>query len=301
MEQNTLTQYDPELRTAYLSVLAGMATADHDNSQEEVAFIQQMAVAAEIPDSDWESVEQSLRAPQNIRPHLEKLKDSDLKYALMADLLNLCYADGEMDEEEVQQIGQIKQILDISDGQLETVQEYVQKANQVAEEKEENPGMMGLLSGNAGGMVGDFLGQTGLQGKFQQNDIPTQNFQSGSTIGTMLTGLATNFIQSQLSGGNATRGQSQGGGIGAMVGSMLGGSGAKQQSGGLGGMLSSFVSSPQGQQAISGIVSQVVGGQQKGKGLGNLTSLLGGGVQQRRQQPQQGGGIGNLVGALLGG
>lgn len=304
MEQNTLLNYPTELRTAYLAVLAGIATADHENSKEEIAFIEQMGAAAQIPADSWTEIENALRQPTQLSGHLQSLKDSDLKFALMADVLNLCYADGEMDEEEVQQIAQITQALGISQAQFETLTQYVQKANSAAEQQEGNPGMMGLLSGGGGAGIGDFLSQSGLMGMFQQNNIPTQNFQSGSTIGTVLTGLATQFIQSKMSGQAGGQTGAAGGGLGGMVGAMLGGNTANTQGagGGLGGMVSGFLSSPQGQQAISGLVSQVMGGQKQGQGLGNLTNLLGGGTQQRRQQANTGqGGLGALMGALLGG
>ncbi|MEM6297118.1 MAG: TerB family tellurite resistance protein [Bacteroidota bacterium] len=307
MAEVSLLNYSEEQRVAYLSILTGIATADHENSAEEVAFIQQMAAAAQISQESWAKVQAAVKNPTSVGGHLQTIKASDLKFALMADIINLSYADGEMDKEELQQIAKITQVLEISQEQFNTLTQYVQKANQAAEAQEANPGMLGLLGGSEiGGGISNFLGQSGLLGAFQQNGIPTQNFESGSTIGTMLTGLATNLIQSQLSGGQTQQSGGAGGGLGGMIGSLLGGGatgGQQQQGGGIGGMVTSFLGSPQGQQAISGLVSQVMGGQKQGQGLGNLTSLLGGGVQQRRQQStQQGGGaIGSLIGSLLGG
>ncbi|MGF1534466.1 MAG: hypothetical protein ACFCUI_12240 [Bernardetiaceae bacterium] len=303
MASNALLQYDQPLRTAYLSVLAGIATADHQNTPEEVAFIEQMAAAAELSDNGWKMVQTALSNPSNIRPQLEQLKDSDLKFSLLTDVLNLCYADGSMDEKEAAQVAQITDVLAISQAQFQTIMQYVQKANQVAEQQETNPAMLGLTGG---GNIGDFLGQSGLLGMFQQNNIPTQNFQSGSTIGTMLTGMAASFLQNKLTGGAAQQTAASGGGLGGMLGAVMGGlsGGGNAQAGGLGGALGGLLNNPQAQQMLSGAVSQVMNtGQQKGQGLGNLASLLGGLANQspQAQQKPATGGLGGMLGALLGG
>ncbi len=303
MSENPLLSYDEPSRTSYLAVLASVATADHENSQAEVAFMQQMASFSQLSQSGLQEVTTALQQPNavNFSSHLAKLKDSELKYALVADLINMLYADGDMDQQELQQVARINSALDISEEQFRVMSDYVRKANQTAAEQEGTPGLMGLMSGNQGsagsgmdlgsimGLASNFLSQTGMQSQFQQAGIPTKNFESGSTIGTVLTGLASTFIQSQMSGGNRTSAANSGMGnmIGGLVGSMLGGSQPATQSrgignapsgdSGIGDMISGVLGSPQGQQMVQGLLGQVMGNNQKGQGLSNMSSLLGGG------------------------
>lgn len=303
-QDNPLLKYEKPLRTSYLVILSSVATADHENSDAEVAFIQQMASFAQLEEAGLQEVATSLRQPASINfaQHLNNIKNSDLKYALVADLINILYADGDMDQQELAQLSRINTALDISEEQFRVMSEYVKKANGQAAQQEGTPGLMGLMSDTAtaatgggmdlGGLLGlasNFLSQSGMQSQFQQAGIPTQNFESGSTVGTILTGLASTFIQSQLSSGGSAA-SSGGNALSGLMGSMLGGSSQPQtqsrglgaqpsggESGGLGNMVAGVLGSPQGQAMISGLLGQVMGSNTQGQGLSNMSSVLGGG------------------------
>lgn len=303
---NALLTQDENFRTSYLVILTSVATANRQNSQEEVAFMKQMCQAAQLSQA---SVQQVIKAMQNpsaadFSRHTQVLKNDDLRFSLVADIINLAYADGDIDADELQQIKNINRALNITDEQFDALSSYIKKANNSAEQQEGTPGW-GNIAGNSGGGVSDFLGKSGLAGMFSQANIPSKNFQSGSTIGTVLTGLAANFLQGQV-GANQQQGNSGGGlDLGSIAGSLLGGMGNKQQGNsggqsGLGGMLSGILSSQQGQAAIGGLISQALGGNKKGNGLTNLASLLGGGGNGQQQQ-NAGGGLGSIIGGLLGG
>lgn len=317
MTQNPLLQYDESLRTSYLVLLASIATADHENSEGEIAFMQQMAAVSELGANHIQEVTKAMTSPSSVdfQGHFARMKQSDLKYALAADIINMVQADGDMDQGELNQVARINTALDISQEQFNVMTEYVQEANNQAKQQVGTPGLMGLMGGsesdgggtdmgNLLGMATDFLSKSGLSSKFQQAGIPAQNFESGSTLGTVLTGLASSLIQSKLGGtqGNTSSG-SMGNVIGGLVGSMLGGGNSGVQSrgvsnggnaagGGLGDMLAGVIGSPQGQEVLSGILGKVMGNNQQGKGLSNMSEMLGGGRKS-------GDALGNLVSMFM--
>ncbi|MGB0525485.1 MAG: TerB family tellurite resistance protein [Flammeovirgaceae bacterium] len=310
MENNPLLNYDENQRTAYLVLLASVATADHENSEGEVAFMQQICSVAQISEASIQQVSDAMTNPSgvNYTAHIGALKDSDLKYALVTDVINMIHADGDMDADELGHVKRLNAALGINDQQFELMTQYVKEANTQAAAQEGTPGVLGFLGGgnsSEGGGLGDLLGtaagflqNSGLLQQFQQQGIPTQNFQSGSTMGTILSGLATNLIQSQLGGGQQQGGNSGGGLLGGLVNAAMnsGGapSGGTQSSGGMGGLLSNVLGSQAGQQMIGGLISNVLGSNQQGSGLPNLSNILGGGGR-----PAQKSGMGGLMDMLL--
>ncbi len=318
MEQNPLLNYSEGEKSAYLTLLASVATADHENSEGEMAFMQQMCAVSDISEKCANEVTAAMTNPASVdfSAHIANLKDSELKFSLIADIINMVNADGDMDANEVAHVNKLNQALGISQEQFDVMREYVEKANSQAKQQETTPGL-GFLGGNdsngssseggIGSMLGTaagFLVQSGLLNKFQQNNIPTNNFQQGSTMGTILSGLATSFIQSKfqvetvtrtlvveclavwwvlcLGGNSGTSSMNAGGAGGADLGSLLGG------------MMGGSNSNSQG--GLGSILGQVMNQQQKGSGLPNLADILGGGGK-----PAQNSGMGSLIGSLLGG
>jgi uncharacterized tellurite resistance protein B-like protein len=295
---NALLTHDENFRTSYLVLLTSVATANHKNTQEEVAFMQQMCQAAQLPQAGVQQVIKAMQSPSTalFAEHAQALKGDDLRFSLVADIINLAYADGNVDADELQQIKNVNGAMNITDEQFETLNAYVQQANTAAAQQEGSPS-----GGNNG-----FLAKSGLEGKFSQANIPGDNFQSGSTIGSVLSNLAANFLQGQVGGGNQQQANSGGGlDLGNIAGSLIGGmmnnnkGGSGQQQGGLGGMIGNILSSDQGKAAIGGLISHALSGNEKGKGLTNLAALLGGGGNKNNQQ-NAGGGLGNIIGGLLG-
>ena len=302
---NPLLNYNEQQRTAYLVFLASVATADHENSEGEIAFMQQMGAVSQLSEASLQQVNEAMSNPSavNYTAHIEALKDSELKYSLITDVINMLHADGDTDQEELAHIQRLNTALGINEQQFNVMKQYVNQANTVAAGQAETPGLgfLGGDSGTGGGGIGDLLGKaagfltnSGLLNQFQQAGIPTNNFQSGSTIGTVLTGLAGSFIQSQLSGGQQSGGNSGGGLLGGIMGAMTGGGQGGNAGGGLGGLLGNVLGSSGGQNALGGLLSQVMSSNQQGSGLPNLSSLLGGGGK-----PAQQSGLGGLMDMLL--
>lgn len=311
MENNPLLNYDENQRTAYLVLLASVATADHENSEGEVAFMQQVCSVAQLSGGAIQQVSDAMTNPSGVdyNSHIAALKNSDLKYALVTDVINMIHADGDMDQDELGHVKRLNAALGINDQQFEVMTQYVQKANSQAASQDSTPGMLGFMGGNSGGggglgdIIGGFLGNSGLLNQFQQANIPTNNFESGSTMGTILSGLAGNLIKSQLGGGQSSGGGGLAGGLlGGLMdaalnkgggGAMVGGQ-SPAASGSMGGLLANVLGSQAGQEAIGGLLSQVMGGNKQGSSLPNLSSILGGGGK-----PAQQSGMGGLMDMLL--
>lgn len=302
--QEFVNQSD-EIKTSYLVILGAMATVDRENTPEEIAFTEQMANVAGLSEEGQAKVTEALKNTQSVdlKSHLEKFKDNDLKYSLVTDLLNMSYADGDFEAEEVDALKQINMILDVNEEQYEALQNYVKAANKEVEGKEGNVELG--EQGEAQEPSNDFLEKQGLLDGFKKAGIPTNNFLNGSTIGSLLTSAAFSALKGFMSGGN--QGKAGGGLLGGLIGSMMGGGqtqgqGQQGQGGGLmGSVLSSMLGGGQGagnNAALTNILGTVMGATGKGKGLGNLMDIIGGGKQQ---QKQSGVNIGSILGSFMGG
>ncbi len=303
MSANAFLEQNEEVKTSYLVIMGAISTADHESTEGEVAFMDQMATVAGLSEESKAQVTDALKNTQNVnlKEHLSKFTDNELKYALVTDLLNISYKDGELETEEVQAITQINGVLGINDEQFAALQNYVKTANKEAEQMEGNA--LVSATGEPKEESGNFLEKTGLMGMFQSAKIPTNNFMNGSTVSTSLSSVAVAMLTKMMAGGGG-QGQASGGGLGSMMGSVLGGlmGGGKSQGntgGGVGGgMLGSLVSGMLqgggGSSALGGLMSAFTKSTGHGKGMGSLVDILGGGNKK-----QGNAGLGNIIGSFL--
>ncbi|MEO1655833.1 MAG: hypothetical protein AAFU64_19990 [Bacteroidota bacterium] len=314
MDQQAFLNQSEEVRTSYLVILSAVASADHENSEEEVAFMEQIAGVAGLKEDSLGVLKEAMTNPGSVdlKAHLDNFKGNDLKFALITDLLNLAHKDGELESEEVVQIQKATAHLEINDEQFDALQQYVKAANKEVDDQEGNAELND--TGELKGEMNNFLQKTGLDNTFSKAGIPTNNFQSGSTIGSFLTSAAFSVLKGYLSGGQQSgqggSGSLLSGAMGSIIGNMLGG-GQNQNQGQGGNVLGSIVSgffkqqaptSGQGQAGgqsgspLSNILGSVLQASGKGKGLGNLTDIIGGG-----KKTQGGGGspLGNILSSFL--
>lgn len=294
-----------DLRTSYLVVLAATTSADQESSSEEIAFMEQMAIAANLSEENRKIVKKATEDinSTNLSGHLEDFKDNDLRFSLMADMLNVCYADGNLNQDEIKQLDQINQVLGINEEQFKALQQYVTTANKEAEKVEGNPELKKApqkananteAEGKEPKEEKSFLEKTGLGNMLQGMGIPVDNFQNGSTVGTALTSTAFTLLQTYVTA-NTKAGQenSLGDTIGGFIGNLLDGNkkeGEKEQSG-VTTMIAGFFKSDAGSATINSVLQNVTDSVAKGKGIGNLGEILGGKNQQNL--------IGGVLGALM--
>ena len=293
MNTQLLQNYSETEKTAYLSAIASLATADREASPAEGQFLQALTQQAGL---SAESTQQVVGAAndasnQGIQQYLDVLKGSDLRFSLVTDLISFARADGAYANDEEAMITKMSAYLGINAEQRQTLETVVDQANTVAHDPQD-PAKEGFFSS-----IGDKLSNVG---------IPKGALMAG------LLGVVAPLVLSRVMGGgqqqtaSSDNEQSGGGGmLGGLMGSGMGGllGGAAQS--GLGGLLGGLLGSVMGGgQGNAGQQSAIGSG-----GLGSLMSVLGGLGGQPNSQPRSagGGGLGSLfggggsMGGLLGG
>ncbi|GAC1367862.1 MAG: hypothetical protein NVSMB30_03180 [Hymenobacter sp.] len=294
MDTQLLQNYSEEEKTAYLSAIASLATADRQASGAETQFLQALAQQAGLSGGATQQVLAAAQDSNNqsIQHSLDVLKNSDLRFSLVTDLISFARADGSYANDEEAMIGKMSQYLGINPEQKQTLETVVDQAATVPHDPQD-PAKQGFLSG-----LGDKLANVG---------IPKSALMTG-----LLGVVAPMVISKVMSGGSQSQSGygNQGDGGGLLGGGLgagrrgpalwgLGGLGGGELGGGmLGGLLGGSNSTEGLPQQGSGIGNG---------GLGSMMSILGGLGGQPNSQPASagGGGLGGLLnggmGGLLGG
>lgn len=285
--EEVFSQYSEAEKTAYLSVVASLATADRQATQEEGEFLSQMAQVMGLSQQGVQQVQQAAQDSSNesIKGNLDQLRNSNLRYSLVTDLVSFARADGAYSNDEEAMVSKISAYLGVNQQQVQTIENVVHQTQQAqAQQPEQAP--QGLMD-----TLGDKLRSVG---------IPPQAALGG------LIAVAAPMVLSRVMGGN--RGGMMGGmgGMGGGLGSVLGGGGMGGMGGGLGGLLGGVLG--------SGVLGSMMGGGGgygaspagygvPGGGLGGLMNVLGGlgGNSQMGPRSTGGGGLGGLMSGGLGG
>ena len=294
MDTQLLQNYSEAEKTAYLSAIASLATADRQASGAEGQFLQALAQQAGLSGGATQQVLAAAQdaSNQSIQQHLDVLKGSDLRFSLVTDLISFARADGAYANDEEAMIGKMSQYLGINAEQQHTLETVVDQAATVAHDPQD-PGKQGFLSG-----IGDKLSSVG---------IPKGALMAG------LLGVVAPMVISRVMGGGQRQDTNPGGGLmGGSMGGLLGGA----ANSGLGGLLGGLLG--------GGMLGGLLGGGNPGAesmpqqgsaigsgGLGSMMSILGGLGGQPNSQPASagggglggllGGGMGSLLGGLFGG
>jgi tellurite resistance protein len=238
MESTTVLEgYPDQEKGAYLGAMASIATADRQASDEELQYIAALCDAADISEPQKEAV---IRAAnelngEELKKCLDILKNSDLKYSLVTDIIAFAKADNNYGQEEQQRVHEISQYLGVDQNQFSLLNEFTDKAatEDVPVEEKVKP---------------SFLSSLGLSEKMKKAGINTNNLMKG------LLGIAGPLILgSILSGAMRRRGRAgmfgnmggmfgnsgllRGAGLGSLIGMLSGGRGFSNTGGLLGRIL----------------------------------------------------------------
>ena len=228
-EERILNGHSDLEKGAYLGAIASLATADREASEEEMEHIAGLCDAAGLSEQQKEHV---LRAAtelsgEELNQCLDVLKNSELRYSLVADLIAFARADTDYNEAEQKSVHQIAQYLGVSEKQFSLLDQFAEKAAvaEVPEEKKTDP---------------EFLSSTGLKDKMQSAGINTGSLLTGllGIAGPML--LASMMSRRRMGGfgyGSGFGGGMMGGGIGSIIGMLSGGRGFSGTGGLLGRMM----------------------------------------------------------------
>ena len=283
METQLLQNYSEPEKTAYLSAIAALATADRQATAPEAEFLQRLAQQAGLSQEATRAVLTAADSADNqtVQQNLDELKNSDLRYSLVTDLISFARADGTYSPGEQQMVDKMAAYLGVNPEQKQTLENVVDQAASVPHNPQD-PAKEGFLSS-----IGDKLSNVG---------IPKGALMAG------LLGVVAPMVISKVMGNNnnGSQPQSQSGSLGGLLSGAMGNLGG---SGSLGGMLGGLLG--------GGMLSGVLGGgsqasqyPQQGSmgssGLGSIMSVLGGLGGQPNSQPASAGG-GGLMGSGLGG
>ena len=286
MNTQLLQNYSEDEKTTYLSAIASLATADRQASPAEGQFLQALCQQAGLSADSTQQVSAAAQdsSNQRIQQQLDALKNSDLRYSLITDLISFSRADGAYSNDEEAMVDKMSQYLGINQQQQQTLETVVDQAANVAHDPQD-PAKEGFFSS-----IGDKLSNVG---------IPKGALMAG------LLGVVAPMVLSKVMGGgssntNANAGYGDQGSSGGGLGGLL--------SGGMGGLLGGAA-----QNGMGGLLGNIMGGdsgssvpQQQSAigsgGLGSIMSVLGGlgGQSNQRSASSGGGGLGGLMGGGMG-
>lgn len=217
MENKLLKDYSDLEKGAYLGAISSIATADHAASEEELEYIMALADSADLSEEQKLAVRRSATelTGQELKRCLDILKDSDLKFSLVTDIISFAEADRKYSDEEKANVEKISQYLGINQQQFNLLDQFVKKTAEVKPEPEE------VTKPN-------FLSKLGLDKKFQNSGINMSSLTKG------LLGIAGPLILANLMRGRKNRGvgsslnplnTGRGGGLGSIISMLSGGRG----------------------------------------------------------------------------
>jgi uncharacterized tellurite resistance protein B-like protein len=245
LEDNTA-----EEKEAYLGAIASIATADREGTEEEINFLTQLSVAAQLSEDQIASVLNVARDPSGteLPRYLQILKNSDLKFSFVTDLISFAKSDGNYSEAEEGKIQQMADYLGVNQNQVSVLDQVVEKTSngEVTPEQAANPNFLSSLG------LGDKLSGAGING--------------GSLLKNLIAIAAPMIIGGMVSRG-MNRSSSSGRGGGLLGGLLGGGGGMLGGGGGLGGML--------GGNRGGGGLGSLIGMLSGGRGMGSTGGLLG--------------------------
>ena len=296
MDTQLLQNYSEEEKTAYLSAIASLASADRQASGAETQFLQALSQQAGLSGGATQQVLAAAQdsSNQGIQQHLDTLKNSDLRFSLVTDLISFARADGSYANDEEAMINKMSQYLGINPEQKQALETVVDQAATVPHDPQD-PAKEGFFS-----RIGDTLSNVG---------IPKSALMTG------LLGVVAPMVISRVMSGGGNQNQGGGGGLlgglgSGSIGGLLGGA-AQSGMGGLlggllgGGMLGGLLGGGNSNADTANLPQQ--GSGIGSGGLGSMMSILGGLGGRANSQPASagGGGLGGLLsggmGSMLGG
>lgn len=220
VEEKILTGHSDLEKGAYLGAIASIATADRVASPEEMDHISALCSAANLSEQQTQSVIRSASgvSGEELERYLDVLKNSELKYSLVADLIAFAKSDEDYSEAEQQNVHKIAGYLGVSEKQYSLLDQFTAKAAELPADQVKKP---------------EFLSGSGLNEKLQQSGINTGSLLKGliSIAGPMILGR---ILSRGIGGGRSSAGLGgSSGGLGSLIGMLSGGRGF----GGAGGLL----------------------------------------------------------------
>ena len=125
-----LSTYPDQEKAAYLAALAALATSDRQASEEELEHLRQISKDAGLSEQDEEEIIEAARdvSGKHLKNSLDVLKESDLRYGLITDLIAIAQADDSYTTQEKDNIEKVSRYLNINENQFSILDQFVKKA-----------------------------------------------------------------------------------------------------------------------------------------------------------------------------
>lgn len=244
-KEELLSGYSSGEKAAYLGALASLATADRHADEEEVEHFKELATAAGISGPEVQTILEAANDTTGdyLLKCLETIKNSELRFSLVTDLIALAKTDEDYTPAEKKNIEKVSRYLGVNKDQFSVLDQFVDKAAGSEPRDEEN-------------FKTDFIQSAGMQNQFAGAGINMSSIGSGLLrfLGPMILG---GMAARTLGGRRST----QGGGLGGMLGNNPMGMGRTGGLGGLGGGLGSIISGMtrgRNNQSIGGMLGRLL-------------------------------------------
>jgi uncharacterized tellurite resistance protein B-like protein len=241
MEENNsiLEGHSDSEKTAYLGAIASIATADRQASGEELDYISGLCQAASLSPEQTATVQKAATdlSGNELTKNLNVLKNSDLKFSLVADLMTFAKADNDYNQQENDSIHKIAEYLGVDQQQFSLLDQFAEKATS-SETTQNDPQ--------------NIVNASGIKDKLESAGINSSSLLKG------LISIAAPMILSRIfsRGAGNTSGGIGGGGLGGALGGNLGG---LLGGGGLGSLIG-MLSGGRGLGSAGGLLGRILGG-----------------------------------------
>jgi uncharacterized tellurite resistance protein B-like protein len=229
--QTLLANSTNEEKGAYLGAIASLATVDRQATEDEIEYLKALAEAAQLSDEQAQAVITAATeiSTEDVKRCLDVLKNSELKYSFITDLIAFAKSDHEYSEQEQHYVQQMAQHLGIEQNQFSLLDSFAEKATTAQNPQE-------VSSPN-------FLSSTGLKGKLESAGINGDTLLKGLLgiaapliLSKMMTGGLNQSRRGGMFGGGGFGGGMLGGGLGSLIGMLSGGRGMGSMGGLFGGL-----------------------------------------------------------------
>ncbi|HET6995344.1 MAG TPA: TerB family tellurite resistance protein [Chitinophagaceae bacterium] len=215
--ESILEGHSDQEKAAYLAAIASIATADKQASPEELSYITKLCEAAGLPEEQKQRVLKAAKeiSGEELKQSLDVLKNSQLKYSLITDLIAFAKSDSNYSEEESQYVYRVAQQLGVDEKQFSLLNQFADnvKTSDIPAQGVEEPGFL-----------------SGIKEKMQKAGINTGTLFKG------LIAIAGPILLAKMFSRKGSSGGSGGGALGGL-GGILAGAGLTAGLGSLIGML----------------------------------------------------------------
>lgn len=126
-QKHPLAGYPEDEKVDYLSLVASIAAADENVTDDEVTILREFCTTIGIHEIGIGMIIAAAGDPSviDIQAIIPRLSQTDLKFTLLTDMFFMAYADGIVSPEEEKEINKIAAKLQISRDQLAAIDRYV--------------------------------------------------------------------------------------------------------------------------------------------------------------------------------